>query len=842
MNIELREFQTTAVTEFVEELRSAAGEAKRGKRQAVSLSSPTGSGKTVMLMDAMERILEGDDTAAPEPDATFLWVTDQPELNLQTRDKMLAFSTVFTSNTLTVLDAEFDSERFEGGQVYFLNTQKLGKNASFIRTGDTRQWSFWETIENTVQTKPGRFYVVIDEAHRGMAQSKQAMNEANSIIQKLIVGVSDEGISPVPLIVGISATPKRFINLLQEAQKAGGKSRTLRSVCVEPAAVRESGLIKEAIQFVHPTEKQPSDMTLLRAAVQSWRSYTEHWASYQKSQEDTQTVRPLLAVQVADSANKGVSVTETDLALVLSCIEDVAGNLPDTAFAHAFQDRAEIEVVGRHIRHLPPSEIAADTDAQIVFFKTSLTTGWDCPRAEVMMSFRSAADSTHIAQLVGRMVRTPLARRIDGDEFLNTVALYLPHYDAGGLSEVVKKLTDQDSELAPATEIRTEPQVSLSRAPGSETAFAALSALPSYTVPRTPSANETKRLMKLALRLSIDGLRQSAPDTARELMLGVIDSAFEKARHTPDFQAIVTERDTLDIRLVSYLYGEETAGKAQMQQIVVSPENIEDLFETAGRKIGEGLHREWRTKHVSETGTDPRRAKLEFVALYSPDLKRDLDKAAKTLCQTWRTIYDAQIRALPEKKRQAYDDIQGLASEPEQTQCEYPDVIESKKDGTPWEKHLYINEEGLLRADFNKWETLVLKAEIKRGDVRNWLRVIPRKKWALTIPYTFGSKTKSVYIDFLVMRETPNGLVMDIVDPHTPSFSDAADKLAGLAQYAEKHGDRYGRIESIIVENDTEIRRLNLQDNAIRALAKAVKTTPDVEKLFEEKAVSASTG
>jgi len=37
----------------------------------------------------------------------------------------------------------------------------------------------------------------------------------------------------------------------------------------------------------------------------------------------------------------------------------------------------------------------------VVFFKMNLSTGWDCPRAETMMSFRNASDYTHIAQLLG---------------------------------------------------------------------------------------------------------------------------------------------------------------------------------------------------------------------------------------------------------------------------------------------------------------------------------------------------------------------------------------------------------------------------------------------------------
>ncbi|WP_163602770.1 hypothetical protein, partial [Klebsiella pneumoniae] len=76
------------------------------------------------------------------------------------------------------------------------------------------------------------------------------------------------------------------------------------------------------------------------------------------------------------------------------------------------------------LRKVEASRIDADKNIGVVFFKTSLSTGWDCPRAEVMMSFRRAEDHTYIAQLLGRMVRTPLARRIEKDAALNDVHLF----------------------------------------------------------------------------------------------------------------------------------------------------------------------------------------------------------------------------------------------------------------------------------------------------------------------------------------------------------------------------------------------------------------------------------
>lgn len=69
------------------------------------------------------------------------------------------------------------------------------------------------------------------------------------------------------------------------------------------------------------------------------------------------------------------------------------------------------------------------------------------------MSFRRAVDYTLIAQLVGRLVRTPLARSIVANDFLNSVTLYLPHYDSGALNNVVEYRTRPETGLAAPPEI-----------------------------------------------------------------------------------------------------------------------------------------------------------------------------------------------------------------------------------------------------------------------------------------------------------------------------------------------------------------------------------------------------
>ena len=70
------------------------------------------------------------------------------------------------------------------------------------------------------------------------------------------------------------------------------------------------------------------------------------------------------------------------------------------------------------VPYVEPERVQERDDIRILIAKDAISTGWDCPRAEVMVSFRAASDRTHITQLLGRMVRSPLARRIPGNDQL----------------------------------------------------------------------------------------------------------------------------------------------------------------------------------------------------------------------------------------------------------------------------------------------------------------------------------------------------------------------------------------------------------------------------------------
>ncbi len=825
MKILLKDFQRPVVEDLVSALRGAARDAPK-PLQAVSLSAATGSGKTVIVTAAIETILEGDDTYAPQPEATFLWVTDQPELNEQTRRKMLDASSVLTADSLAVISATLDDEILKPGRVHFLNIQKLGREKSLVSRGDDRTFTIWDTITNTIKARPKAFFLIIDEAHRGMGETAGTRKEAGTIIQKFIKGSPGE-VPPVPLVFGISATPERFNKLIE------GTGRTSRPVDVNPEDVRASGLLKEVITLYYPEEAQPSDMTMLRDAARFQKTVAREWSEYCKAQGEG-VVRPILVVQGQDGDGKKV-ISKTDLAEAIRSIRHELGEMPNEALAHAFQEGTRIDVDGRELRYIAPPDIQGDPEVRVVFFKSSLNTGWDCPRAEVMMSFRRAQDATLIAQLVGRMVRTPLARRVDANERLNAVPLYLPHYDAAGLRAVIDHLTKPDAETIPPTEVeRGQDVVTLDRAEGMEEIFTALSRVPSYTIPKARKSSEVRRLLKLARLLANSDLDEAAHDKAIKQVLGTLRSEFNRLKGTKHFEAVVEEKGELEVRAVNWQIGSVEVDDGEVIQLDIAAENIDDLFEHAGRKLGEGLHKAWWRSRVEEEPASTEKAKLELFALcIDGDVLRTVEKDAQQLVQKWLKTHKTAISKLPEGDQQGYDDVRRLAVDPELAPMNFPQSIQGLKADTSWKKHLYVGKDKVYPATLNSWETKVLNAELARGsEVVAWLRNPPRRPWSLCVPYRVGGEWSPLYPDFIIVRRVGKELVIDIIDPHGLDLGDAASKAAGLAEYAAKHGHEFGRILLVICEG-AELRSLDLADETVRNRVKAVQTTEHLRQLYK---------
>lgn len=816
MKFQLKGYQTDATADVVEALQEGfARYEKSGKLTAVSLSAPTGAGKTVIATAVIEQLLYGDHGTDPNPDLTILWVTDDPSLNQQTKRKMLLASALITPSQLVSVDATLDQKTLDPGKVYFVHIQQLGKGATnYVKTGNKRQYSLWGTIGTTIATRGENFVLIVDEAHKGTTPKAGG---SKTITAQLIDGAGGT-FPPTPVVLGISATPERFIDAISKAGQ-----RTLQPVVVDPEAVHESGLLKDKIRIKHPTDSQPGDSTLLEMAVADLKTFDSLWSAYATDQDEP-GVTPALVIQVKAKAS------DADLKATLDTLTNAWSILDGKAIGHSFQEHTTLNLGTRTIRYIPPQDIQDDPHLRVVLFKEALTTGWDCPRAEVMLSFRSAQDYTYIAQLIGRMVRTPLARRIATDDVLNTVALYLPYYADAQVAQVVAGLQSDDSIIISKVEV--DPVTCPRNAKVPEAIWDMLNGIPTYTRPGKHHRNDVSRLNALATLLVGTNLDPDAIDKARTHITDTL--AREATRlgssltaKVADFEKLEYQTQTVDLETGSV---EKETGS-----VLVNARNIEDLFRRARRILGDAAAK-WYWDVLCDTGVDADEAKVTVAALADdPSVAPALEAAAKTLVDTWRTHHNGAISQLPDSKRALFYNIWQQSKAPEQVTMIMPSQITAPDKDTRHVKHIYANGKSLFPATFTGWEADVLAAELAKSDsIVAWYRNPTGGTAALAVPYEQSGVARTMYPDFLFFHQVDDEIVVDLVDPHRPDAGDTGPKWTGLAAYASQHAALFRRIAAVIKKDDGQLMSVDLKNPDVAARFAAATNETDIRKVFAE--------
>ncbi len=786
---------------------------------AFALSAVTGAGKTVIATAVIEAMLHGSaDLGFPaDPRAVFLWVTDDPALNRQTRNKMLEGSDLLAPARLQVLGNDFLEPDLRRGMVYFLNVQQLAKSAGFAQGGvNLREFSGWDVIGNTIRSEDRDLYVVLDEAHRGMKQ----VTDRPSIVRRIIGGQPGSN-PPVPVVWGISATIDRFATAMREHE---GSRTTYPPVAVDLDKVRASGIVKDKIDLDEPDEKGSFSTTLLRAAVDTALDFEQRWAAYAEV-ENEPLVLPVLVVQVADKPTEGA------LAELVSVIEQQWPGLGPRAIVNVFGEHDDLVVGTRIVRWVPPESIQDDQATRVVLAKQAISTGWDCPRAEVLYSERPASDATHIAQVIGRMVRSPLAHRVATDDALNAVSCFLPRFDRSTLARVIDELT-RPGEPGAAAEVVINARL-FERNPHLDAdVFAFVEALPSW--PRPDSLASPLRRAKTLAKLLTDASSGSAllPD-ASERLTKALNAKLDglMAEHAEAVERKVRDIETAEIRQTSIgaSTGEVLATKTRSIRTAAR-----DIDRDTRRVIGsvrEGVAKDFMKYRVDKAGVgeDVLDIRTRVAALLLVEgVVAEVEQTATKWVQVQFATFAVEISNTTGAARDGYLKVKEQTSEQEETSIELTVTLkaptkEAKKDDAKdlptFTKHLYADPDGRFPAALNDWETRVIETETARPSTVAWYRNPSRPApSSLRIGYpTDADGWGSLQVDFIVVSHRDDGsLGASIVDPHGDHLADAKAKLRGLARYAERFGDRFVRIHAIGAGSDGVLRTLELRDPNVR--------------------------
>jgi len=332
-------------------------------KREIILKSCTGSGKTIILTHFM------DEYGKCTPNTVFIWLTPgKGSLEEQSKEKMDRY----IHGSQTKLLYEIMTNGFESGDACFINWEKLTKKGN-TALRDSEQTNFIEHIQRAIRNNL-HFVIIVDESHQNDTI------KADEIIEYF----------QTPKIIRCSATPKGYKNAFE--------------VIVLEEDVIAEGLIKRVL-IINENFDQNINIDnqveyLLEKALNKQR---ELHAAYLNFDID---VNPLIIVQLPNRSDvlldqverylemQGISYANQQLAIWLA---DKKDNLEEIS-----------ELNARPV---------------IVIIKQAIATGWDCPRAQILVKLRDNMSETFEIQTIGRIRRMPEAKHYEND-LLDSCYLY----------------------------------------------------------------------------------------------------------------------------------------------------------------------------------------------------------------------------------------------------------------------------------------------------------------------------------------------------------------------------------------------------------------------------------
>ena len=859
MKFMLKDYQRDAVIQVLDNLQRAHRKYHVDSVEtSFALTATTGAGKTVMAAAAIEALFYGSDELDfdPDPGAVVIWFSDDPNLNDQTRMRLMQASEKLTHDRLVTIEYPFALEQLEPGRVYFLNTGKLTKTSRLTRGADRAKaveatgqasfvapddlaWTIWETLANTIDAEGFTVYLVIDEAHRGF--NTRTSSDKSTIVKQLVDG--DNTALPIPVVWGISATIDHFT----EAMDAAALTRlreALPPVTVDSVRVQQSGLIKDTIVLDIPAEQGNLETALSTRAARKLKEAAQRWGKYLAAQAElpgetmTDTVVPLIVLQIPNTENAD------DVGLWLDTVAAELGELNSSQVRHVLGDHQTKTFGSWEIDWIEPQRVQETSHVRVLIAKDAISTGWDCPRAEVMLSFRPAKDHTHITQLLGRMVRTPLARRIPGDERLNAVDCILPHFDRTTAGNVAKYLTGLIDNVPPGS----GPKVLLDgrelgpNANVPETVWTCWDALPSLMVPQR-GARPIKQLVSLAQALAADGLQPGAIASVQRQFHATLESL--ASRYDGQLRTAEIEVKTVRGMTIAGRFGGAKLTYSDFDERA-DERAVRVAFEDAKRAFGADIAQSYvdflagpDDEDADDDGLRVAFVKAAALAIV-PSVREKVDQAAKEVVDEWFAEHRVALLGLADERRGAYDEIRAQAVEPQLVQLRRPrtrlEDFSEEVDGQVGtaelaDKHLMSDETGWFPlTGLNEWEREVVRKEVARLDCVAWYRN-PSVSSADSLGVTYRDAVgnwRAMHPDFLIFSEIAGVIRPSIVDPHGTHLDDALVKLKGLAKYADDYGDDFHRIDSIASAGN-ELRVLDMKDTAVRdAILKSGQSTAEL--------------
>lgn len=365
INIELKEFQEQCVDNLLENTYDYNLHSK------IILKSPTGSGKTIILIAYIEKYL------SYYSDTVFCWFTPgKGELEEQSKEKMEIFSP--PSKTGDIHDIL--NNGFENGTTYFINWEMVNdkKNNSLK---ESERKNLYNHISDLHRSQKN-VIVIIDEEHlNNTSKSKEIINALSPKCE-----------------IRVSATPY---------QKENSKFIEIdENDVINEGLITKYLVINKDLNVSSLNDIEHENIVLLEKADEIRKEIAKAYI------EETENIRPLVLVQFPNMNDSLIEKVEKQL-------EKMGYTYENGLLACWFSAENKEDLKSEKLKKKAKCNIENinknNGTPLFLLFKQALATGWDCPRAKILVKLRETSSETFEIQTLGRLRRMPKAKHYDKD-------------------------------------------------------------------------------------------------------------------------------------------------------------------------------------------------------------------------------------------------------------------------------------------------------------------------------------------------------------------------------------------------------------------------------------------
>lgn len=321
-----------------------------GSKKEVLLQAPTGSGKTIILLSYIEEYLKENNKMV------FVWLTPgKGDLEEQSRKKMIKF--LPHHNTKNIQDVLLQG--FEAKDTAFINWETITKKDNNALKEAERK-NLYERVREA-HNNGYKFIIIVDEEHLNKTV------KAEAILQYM---------NP-EYIVRVSATTKT--------------NKEAEFIKIDELEVINAGLITRALYINENVSNQTTLSNeheyLLDLAINKRKAIKDEYIKLGVQ------VNPLIIIQVPNKSDDLIKQIE-------KILEERNYTYDRKNLAIWLSDRKE---------NIENNE----SNQAVLIMKQAISTGWDCPRAKILVKLRDNMSEDFETQTIGRIRRMPQAHHYD---------------------------------------------------------------------------------------------------------------------------------------------------------------------------------------------------------------------------------------------------------------------------------------------------------------------------------------------------------------------------------------------------------------------------------------------